>query len=406
MNFFSIRERKDLGALLNRMGKNGLAVEVGTWKGHFAAEILKDWQGEKLILVDSWCKQPLKEWEDMLNYENDQDGFDDAKKSTERLKVAYGDRVEIMHMKSLDAVDEFLDETLDFVYIDANHSYESVTGDLNAWFPKVKFGGVIGGHDYENSEGKHGKFAVKKAVDEFVGRYGYNMWITSEFPASWFVFKLPMPLRPEVVSPWQGKRRFEMISNCIDTCTCLSKSKRWVLFKAVQHAMTLGDGEFWDCGAYLGGSTRLIAETLAFEDKYPIVRAFDTFAGMSMDDITPQHEDLTVAGAFSDVNLPAVKKFLGGFNVRIVQGRLPETFKDLDDCRISFCNLDVGLYKSTKECLEFVWPRMMNGGIVVVNDFNHAIFRGVRQGCLEFFHSGTVCPIALETGQALLIKRA
>jgi hypothetical protein len=69
----------------------------------------------------------------------------------------------------------FEDKTIDFVYIDASHDYESVKQDLNIWFTKIKVSGTIAGHDY-------GWESVKQAVDEFalnknltIKNYG-NSW--------------------------------------------------------------------------------------------------------------------------------------------------------------------------------------------------------------------------------------
>ena len=56
---------------------------------------------------------------------------------------------------------------MDFVYIDARHDYESVLEDLNAWFHKVKPGGILAGHDYADGMLPQGDFGVKSAVDEF-----------------------------------------------------------------------------------------------------------------------------------------------------------------------------------------------------------------------------------------------
>lgn len=74
------------------------------------------------------------------------------------------------------AANIFDNNSLDFVYIDASHDYESVKQDLNLWYPKLKACGIIGGHDYEWG-------GVKQAVDEFankndkqIKRYGYASW--------------------------------------------------------------------------------------------------------------------------------------------------------------------------------------------------------------------------------------
>lgn len=67
--------------------------------------------------------------------------------------------------QSTEAADWFLDASIDFVFIDAAHDYESVTNDINAWLPKIKPGGIIAGHDYE----PYYERGVVAAVDDFFG---------------------------------------------------------------------------------------------------------------------------------------------------------------------------------------------------------------------------------------------
>jgi len=88
-------------------------------------------------------------------------------------------KVNFMQMPSVDAANLIDDESLDFVFIDANHSYESVAEDIKAWFPKVRKGGIISGHDYNDKEymsfdpfyqidyTMEIHLGVVKAVDEF-----------------------------------------------------------------------------------------------------------------------------------------------------------------------------------------------------------------------------------------------
>ena len=89
----------------------------------------------------------------------------------------------VWHIKlSLDAAKE-IEGMLDFCYIDACHEYEAVKEDLAAWYPKVKVGGVIGGHDFIFSSGGGG--GVVKAVTEFA--YVNKLKLQSCFPDWWIV---------------------------------------------------------------------------------------------------------------------------------------------------------------------------------------------------------------------------
>lgn len=71
---------------------------------------------------------------------------------------------------SVEVVNNFGDESLDFVFIDANHDYESVKNDILAWMPKIKNGGILAGHDYFGS-------GVKQAVDEILGEKNDKKYI-------------------------------------------------------------------------------------------------------------------------------------------------------------------------------------------------------------------------------------
>ena len=72
-------------------------------------------------------------------------------------------------MPSVDAAKMVDDGSLDMVYIDADHKYESVKADILAWLPKVKEGGYIGGHDFGRNENDRG-WGVRKAVEEIFGK--------------------------------------------------------------------------------------------------------------------------------------------------------------------------------------------------------------------------------------------
>jgi predicted O-methyltransferase YrrM len=101
-------------------------------------------------------------------------------------------------MTSEQAAHAMPDNTLDFCYIDADHSYDGVKKDLNIWLPKVKSGGIICGHDYVKDGNLYNKadgsliglFGVQRAIKEFAARDGWNVHVTKfeEWP-SWFAFK-------------------------------------------------------------------------------------------------------------------------------------------------------------------------------------------------------------------------
>jgi predicted O-methyltransferase YrrM len=92
-------------------------------------------------------------------------------------------------MTSEEAAEAFEARSLDFVYIDAQHHYEAVKRDIALWWPKVKPGGILAGHDYLDGTREQSEFGVKSAVDEFVEEHDLSLRISNE-PSwrSWFVF--------------------------------------------------------------------------------------------------------------------------------------------------------------------------------------------------------------------------
>jgi hypothetical protein len=188
----------------------GRGVEVGTFKGEFSKRILEAWGG-KLYMVDVW--RPLgEEYVDHSNHGNFENGvYGEAMRNTSGVE----DRGIMIRATSEIASDLFQDNSLDFVYIDANHAYDYVKQDIELWYRKVKRGGYLCGHDYlaldwteppfaENGKDKHiyltaptgessygGVFGVNPAVDEFCKDYGYDLGITQEWLGTWFVKKEP-----------------------------------------------------------------------------------------------------------------------------------------------------------------------------------------------------------------------
>lgn len=137
-------------------------VEVGSWKGmssvYMAVEIINSKKKIKFDCVDIWEYMNIQKDITPKQYENLYSIF---LKNIDPVKHI------ITPIKSIswEASRLYKDESLDFVFIDAAHDYDSVRKDISAWFPKVKTGGTIAGHDYKTS--KHG---VKRAVDEFFGK--------------------------------------------------------------------------------------------------------------------------------------------------------------------------------------------------------------------------------------------
>ncbi len=144
-----LTHRESLGYWLNDRGLVGAGVEVGSAFGQFAGRILSTWKGKELYMVDPWERQMGDAYLEVTNHSAP---FHEWYKQC--LQLSQGDdRVTLLKMLSVEAATRFKDSQLDFVYIDGNHDYGHVMQDLDLWWPKVKLGGLVGGHDcYDSHE--------------------------------------------------------------------------------------------------------------------------------------------------------------------------------------------------------------------------------------------------------------
>jgi len=192
-NDLLMEHRNQLPRMLNDLGLNGIGVEIGVCEGVFSDIILKTWKGKKLYLIDSWRHIPGAI--DFLNTDNN--GQLDAMAKTFMKVYDYGSKAVLIRESSVDASKLFIDESLDFCYIDASHDYKNVMDDLNTWYPKVKPGGIISGHDYVDGlfqyTGGYVLMEVKRAVDEFFKDKNVAISYTKEDIAetlnSWYLIK-------------------------------------------------------------------------------------------------------------------------------------------------------------------------------------------------------------------------
>lgn len=152
------------------------AVEVGVHLGKHAAEMLKRCPSlEKLYCIDPW-DGPHYTWL-MPN--------DDRYAECQKRLAPFGDRVELIRTTSMEAVERFEIDSLDWVFIDAQHWYEYVLEDIRAWWPKCRTGGLFAGHDYYKRHGCR----VPDAVKDFFTPLGREWHVTTERHASWWLVK-------------------------------------------------------------------------------------------------------------------------------------------------------------------------------------------------------------------------
>lgn len=158
-------DRRRWHVLSDLANQNGLKriAEIGVKTGRTTWELLQRVPNSHVTAIDPWAPyDDFPEWA-AQNHEEHEKRFD------KRLSN-YAGRMTKMKMTSAEASEKFEDASLDLVFIDADHSYAAVKRDIELWLPKVKPGGILAGHDYDNTEKYGDRFkGVDRAVKERFG---------------------------------------------------------------------------------------------------------------------------------------------------------------------------------------------------------------------------------------------
>jgi len=147
-----------------------VVAEIGVREAKLSAYLLNARRDLLLYAVDNWLSssqrsRAYKETGDKCAMWSKSDA-DAAYQSALDALEPYENRVEVIRKSSGSAANEIPDQSLDLVFLDADHSEKGITRDIEKWRPKVKPGGCFGGHDYANPAFD---FGVEKVVSEIFG---------------------------------------------------------------------------------------------------------------------------------------------------------------------------------------------------------------------------------------------
>ncbi|WP_263408895.1 class I SAM-dependent methyltransferase [Terriglobus tenax] len=169
-NHFSFEDVYDL--VLNEAPDGAVFVEIGTWLGassaYMASKIRQGNRDVTMYAIDNFTAEGSNAPLPQQAMEFGGSFFHVFRENLAKCGVA--DMVKPIVGDSTDTAKQFEDGSLDFVYIDACHQYKKVKQDIEAWLPKVKPGGTIAGHDYDDHHP-----GVIKAVDEIFGKDGIRV---------------------------------------------------------------------------------------------------------------------------------------------------------------------------------------------------------------------------------------
>jgi hypothetical protein len=163
-------DREDLAQLFNELGVR-VGAEIGVDKGEYSESLCKANPNCKIYGVDPYARiayEPNIVPHD-AGFFDTQEGFE-SNYDKAMARLSKFPNYVMMRGYSLDVLKQFEDNSLDFVYIDANHDMPNFINDIHQWSKKVRMGGIVSGHDYAIFSYK--KFNhVKRALDAYARSY-------------------------------------------------------------------------------------------------------------------------------------------------------------------------------------------------------------------------------------------
>lgn len=167
--YWDWRWAQDRRRLLRALPHGTVGAEVGVWKGSFSRQLMEQVKPTELHLVDIWSFR--SDFESCIYGGVIAKGQEDMENIYRNVVAAFAEHPEVKIHRALstEAAARIPDEHLDWVYIDGDHYYDGIKADLEAYYPKVKRGGIICGDDLKWTKPKlNGDKPVERAVMELV----------------------------------------------------------------------------------------------------------------------------------------------------------------------------------------------------------------------------------------------
>lgn len=140
----TFKNRGELAGILQRE-EMLIGAELGVQRGLFAEHMLRNWPNcSKYVLVDLWQQQ--SKYNDIANVDNN--AQEALYQETKQRLQPWKEKIVICRNFTTHCASAFSDASFDFVYVDARHDYDGALTDISQWWPKLKVGGILAGHDY------------------------------------------------------------------------------------------------------------------------------------------------------------------------------------------------------------------------------------------------------------------
>lgn len=203
---------------------------------------------------------------------------------------------------------------------------------------------------------------------------------------------------------WRQDRKFIKDYRRLSPGNAFSQDRKFMQREFAKSVAGI-EGAVAECGCYQGASAYFIATALPDVEMH----LFDSFEGLSAPDTSDQIPDAKLrpwqAGEMSSSQAETLSNLQGFSNMHIHPGWLPDSLDVVSELRFRMVHIDVDLHAPTLGCLQFFYPRMNTGGVILLDDYGSLICPGAKLAVDQFMQDKPEPVTLMTTGQGLIIKR-
>jgi O-methyltransferase len=163
------------------------------------------------------------------------------------------------------------------------------------------------------------------------------------------------------------------------------------------------EGDFVECGTNKGGFARAIAQYLHFEKSEKTFYLLDTFKGLVPALMTDEEKKLARTD-YKDCYEQVVDTFKTFKNIKVIRGIVPDTLPFITSDKIAFISIDMNSIKPEIDAMNYLWPKLVKGGMVVLDDYAFHGYEPQFKAHNEWAKAKGVSILSLPTGQGLIVK--
>ncbi len=243
----------------------------------------------------------------------------------------------------------------------------------------------------------------KTHIKNILNHFGFRMLRTVTTSDAQYETIIPKA----TYAPWNTDQQFITLYGQIKDHTLVDKYRCFELYALVAQCAKLSGGSIIEIGVWRGGTGALLARRASDCGIREKVYLCDTFSGVVKAGV---HDTTYKGGEHADTSKELVtcllKKVASYANVKVLQGIFPDqTGVLVADEKFRLCHIDVDVYESAKGVVDWIWDRLVPGGMIVYDDFGFSGCSGITQYVNEQMQKNDRVVIHNLNGHAIIIKR-